>query len=483
MTKNDALIALYENTKIQAKDCENDFVHMIEGQIVDDKGNVFDLMSADCEDWHEYIPKASIATMTKEKAILALYMEKLKIKASDWTNKFIELDSEGKTIDNKGNSFDFQGSTCDEWYEWIEPTKEDDENNISGVENKVDELILLVQSLVSNQTMEKNTKVTNSTNEKIEAVYGVKNPSEVKTLFSQSLTDAKSVFDVQKAIVQVIPYCWIDKALTTTSKYYGELRNIVKEIGGEFEELALSLLLPPARTVTRKENGSEIKVTVGLYESLNTHYTDRTLANIDNKDTYDLDIINKAKTSLRDMIDNNEFKKERQTSDERAKAYVYASYLAIVTPRRQIEILFTSKLIQEDGIWYFTGLAKKGKEDTKIIAYSLDDDFELLQKMLEYVQSHILKELEGKKVTKTTIASKFNGSFNNSLKAFTDTNFTYKDMREISADILWIENCKDKDKNECGQIKEEEFKSMVLGHATPKGSLRATLHYMTKKGK
>lgn len=480
MNKNDGIIALYKDMKLQAKDWNNDFIHILDGQIVNDKGDSFDWVGSDCEEWHEYLPSTPDKTMTKEKAIIALYTDNLKIKASNWTNKFIYVDSNG-IIDNKGNSFDFHGYKDNKWSEWIEPTKEDNTNNINGLETKIDKLMLLVENLTSNKEVVKNKKVTNITNDKILAVYGVNNPADVKTIFSKSLTDAKSEFEVQKAIMQVIPYCWIDKTLTTTSKYYGELRNIIKDVGGDFEKLGLSLLIPPSRTVTRKENGSEVEATVGLYESLNKHYTDKTIANIENKDTYDLDVIKKAKTNLRNMIDNNDFKKERQTSDDRAKAYVYASYLAIVTPRRQIEILFTSKLVKENDTWYFTGLAKKGKEDTKIIAYSLDKDFELLQKMLEYVQSHILKELEGKKVTKTTVASKFNGSFNNSLKSFTDTNYTYKDMREINADMLWIENCKDKDKNECGQIKEEAFKSMVLGHATPKGSLRATLHYMTKK--
>ena len=255
-----------------------------------------------------------------------------------------------------------------------------------------------------------------------------------------------------------MPYCWIGgRTLGTTSVYYSELRKIVKEVGGDFEEMSLALLVPP----------------LGLYEASQAKVTASTKEKHIERDTYNIEYIKSIISKLKDSITTGNIQKTRQQTQERAITYVYATYLAFVTGRRQIEIIKTLKIVKKGNEWFYEGLAKKNEDNISIKAYSLDNDFEKLAELLEYIQ----KTLGTQDMTKMQANSKFNNSFNNAFKKLTGTNFTFQDAREIYADILWSES----DDNNSTWNSEQAFKAKVLGHSISQDRLTATEHYMTKE--
>ena len=429
-------------------------------------------------------------SFSKDEAIVSLYSKGIKIQAKGWdASSYVELKG-GAVVDQDGNAFDMTKAKATKWHEWSEPVEKSVSSSV--LLEKVGKLEkMLEQALnrkdevveVSPAKAEPTKSSAEDAHEKIMAVYGVDSAEKVRKLFKDALVDAKSSRDVQIAVVHAIPYCWIGRSLNTTRQYYSEMRKIVKEVGGDFEDIALTLLLPPSREITKMIDGIEQTITVGLYESLNEISEAKVVEKMggDGQELYDLDQARKVIFKLYDMIENNDFEQKKQTSAERAKAYVYASYLAMVTGRRQIEILYTLSMTKEKNEWYYEGLAKKDG-DSKIKAYALDDDFSKLNEMLKYVQGHISSEMKGKEMTAKTVASKFNGSFNNAIKNLTGLHYKFSDWREISVDMMAIEACESGEFDCSNPVEVEKFKAKVLGHSVPKGSLRATLHYMTKKG-
>jgi len=147
--------------------------------------------------------------------------------------------------------------------------------------------------------------------------------------------------------------------------------------------------------------------------------------------------------------------------------------LALVTGRRSVEILKTLDIVKEGKEWFYVGVAKKGKEDAKIKAYSLDTDYEFLKALL----TQLREDLDTSKLTAKEVNSKYNRIFNRAFKKLTDTDYTFHEAREIWADMLYLgEGYKS------GEWTEEfNFKAEVLGHEIKKDRLKATHSYMTKK--
>jgi len=263
-------------------------------------------------------------------------------------------------------------------------------------------------------------------------------------------------------VCEYIPYCLIGgRALNTSKQYYTKMRNIIKDTGSEHKDMALAIFLPPAK----------------LYESLKEKVvTSKKEKMADDSETFSIKHIEDVISKLQDLIEGGEeailSTKSRQFTIERATAYVYATYLALVTGRRQSEILKTLKIANRKGTWFYDGILKNGKDGKSIEAYALNGDFELLQKLLTYVQEHLKTE----ELTPAQVNSKFNSPFNNALKRLIGTSYSYKEIREIYSEMMWLKNGNN------GSWKDrEEYKAKILGHQYDAG-LSTPEHYMGLKG-
>jgi len=465
LSKSEALGAIFAGSLLTTIEWDKTaYIHIIDGQIVDNENEPFDMSSTNINEWVIWEePKAVKGTkLNKAEALSAIFAGE-RVYTNDMSDGIYVYVDNGQVVQSDKKPFNIMTTDTDEWFIYEDESKTNNDEVIETLFKEVEKLNKEITNLKKENTHKttpdgRNAKIQANTTELIQAVYGVKEPAEVKKLFREQLQACKNKRDAQVAIVQAVPYCWIGgRTLGTTSVYYSEMRKIVKEVGGEFEEMSLALLIPPA----------------GLYEASQAKVTASTKEKHIDRDTYDLEYIKTIISKLKDSINTGNIKKTRQQTQERAITYTYATYLALVTGRRQIEIIKTLKIVKKENEWFYQGVAKKGEDDVSIKAYSLDTDFEKLSELLEYIQNH----LDTKNMSKSQANSKFNNPFNNAFKKLTGTNFTFQDAREIMADILWNES----EENDGTWNSEQSFKAKVLGHAVTQERLTATEHYMTKK--
>jgi len=462
LSKSEALNAIFTGSKLTTIDWDkSSYIHIIDGQILNNEGSMFDMSSTDINEWSVWVePKEVVSTkLNKAEALSAMFSGK-RVYNSDMTKGVYIFVDGGQVVQSDKKPFNIMTADSDEWFIYEDEATTNNDEVVKTLFNEIEKLTSTIATLKKENTKPdgRNAEVQANTNELIKAVYGVNEPAEVKKLFREQLQASKNKRDVQVAIIQAVPYCWIGgRTLGTTSVYYSEMRKIVKEVGGEFEDMSLALLMPP----------------LGLYEASQAKVTAHTKEKHIERDTYDVEYIKAVISRLKDSIKTGNIEKTRQQTQERAIAYTYATYLALVTGRRQIEIIKTLKIVKKGKEWFYEGLAKKNEDDISIKAYSLDDDFEKLAELLKYVQNL----LGTKDMTKSQANSKFNNPFNKAFKKLTATNFTFQDAREIYADILWSES----EENDGTWNSEQAFKAKVLGHSITQDRLTATEHYMTKE--
>jgi len=441
--------------------------------------------------------------MTKNTAMTKL-ANGVKVFAKGWeTDRYIYMDEKsGQILDNNKKPFNLMASTEKTWFEYKEPKK----SNCPTPSNT--ELINMIKQLMDEvkgikkaqeaqyidinsndvaedvttalkQELEKSIKENmpqdeTSLKDMIKIFYGVESTQEIKELFRKELLASEDKRDIAKVISKFIPYCWMGgRKIKTVARYYTDMRNIIKEVD-KFQDYALEIFSLPA----------------DVYERIKKADTKKVINKLSDKETFSIvetkNLISKLKKQCETALKLGEnatieqWKEAglpiaKQQTVARARDYLYASYLALVTGRRITEILKTLSLVKKDDEWYFKGIAKKGHENEEIKAVTLDSNFEFLNKLLIQIR----KDIDTSKMTNVQVNSKFNYVFNRALKNITGMKYTFHDLREIYAEIAYH----DFGKKEGTDREEIDYKSDILGHQVDKDRLVATEHYMTKKGK
>lgn len=461
-TKDKIFSEIFKGTKFRSTKWKEDkYIEVKKGQIIDNKGDIFNLVNEKHNEWMVWTaPKPKTNTMTREEALQTLYKGK-RVKAINWDDKELQVKN-GQIFLNDSEPFNIMTAKETDWIV-IETCEEPNNvsNQFSEIKTMLEELLsrdsTSIKEIKINKQMDgRNIQKQASTNELLTEVYGVNTPKKIQTQFKKKLESANNTMDIQKTVCEYIPYCWIgDRRLGTTSVYYSDMRKIIKEIKNKnYRDIGLSLFLPPDK----------------LYETVQTKISDNKKEEIRNKNTFDLQYIKDMITKIKNKLLSDDFTdKPRQTKEEREKAYWAYAYLTIVTGRRQAEILKSLELKKVKGVWQYCGIAKDREDNKCINAYTIDEeDYDLLSDLTDYIQEHINADIW----TLRKINSKFNNSFNNALKRITGTTFKASDWRDIYAEILWIE----KGKKEGSNIDKRDFKAKVLGHKYDH-KLSATEHY------
>ena len=422
-----------------------------------------------------------------------------KVRASTWDkDKFISMNKEGQIVDNESKIFNIMTAKEKKWEIYKEPTVEVSADNAELVKmlklltDKVETLTEAVgdqdrcqtsdidssdiadeiqKALQENRPQEEQTQ-----EETVKIFYGVSSLKDVRELFKTELLNCNSKKETILTVSKFIPYCWMGgRKLNTVARYYTDMRNVIKDIADEYQDLALDIFSIPAE----------------VYEQMGKENIKKVLDKLEDKEVFDAqeikDIISDLKVNIEktiklgfgDEVTAEDYKKNdipiaKQQDPAQARAYLYASYLAFVTGRRSIEILKTLEIVKHNKEWFYKGITKKGFEESQIKAYSLDNDFEFLNGLIKQLR----KDVDTKNLKNTEVNSKYNHIFNRSFKRITGTNYTFHDAREIFAELAYIEFGK-----KLGTDREEiDFKSSILGHEINKDRLVTTEHYMTKKG-
>jgi hypothetical protein len=427
MLKNTALTKLMSGDKIRAATWEkNRFISMNkDGQIADNNGKLYNIMTAKEKDWGLY--KEPIAKVSADNAQLVEMIKALTEQVKD-----------------------------------LQDTVKNQEINVSSDIHSSDIADEVTQSIdtVVKQTIQDNMPQEEKTHEEtVKIFYGVSSLKDVRDLFKEELLNSSSKRETMLTVTKFIPYCWMGgRKIKTVARYYADMRNVIKDVDDEFRDLALELFSVPS----------------DVYERIKKVDTEKVLDNLEDKEVFDATLIQNIIGQLKTQIVNNDIPMAKQQTLEQARAYLYASYLALVTGRRSVEILKSLEIIKKGNEWFYKGISKKGIEGSEIKAYSLDDDFEFLAGLVKQIRA----DIDTTALKNTEVNSKYNHIFNRSFKKLTGTNYTFHDAREIYAELVYLKFGK---KN--GTDREEiNFKSDVLGHEINKDRLVTTEHYMTMKG-
>jgi len=478
MTKVEALQILMSGGKVSNDELTTKYIYMNDkGQVVDDKGGVFNIQLAPDNGWSEYTPKKKLEIFNKSKALENLMSGK-KISAVSWdNNRYIYIDDRGQIVDNKGELFNFMATEEDKWSLYIENKKEVENKALMSEINKLHEMIetLMKQKPTTTANIVDKSCINKADREEMELFFYGATGSAIKELFKSELEDIKDKNSLIKVITKFIPYCWMGKKFATARAYYVDMRNIIKEVlsDSSYLDIALDLFMIPSEVHDEVKKADSKKV----IEKINDRQT------FNPEEIYEL--IDFLKTNIKKAIKLGrkatveDFKKAgipiaKQQTPAQARAYLFSIYLALVTGRRIGEILKTLEIVKEGGVWYFKGITKKGQDDVKIPAVICDDDINFVKSVLMWIR----KDLDTSKLTLKQVNSKYNMVFNRSLKRITGTNYTFHDLREIYAELCYLKHGKVK-----GTEREElDYKAKILGHDIDPDRLLATEHYMTMKG-
>lgn len=444
MLKKTALAKLLEGTKVRAKEWDkNKYITMATGAILDNNDKPYNLLTAKEKVWEIYVEPVK-ASNTADTTKLEEMVKTLTEQVQNLTDTVNE--NTHRTVDTEIDTADISNDV------------------LHGIGDEVQ------KAIKDNLPQEERTQ-----EETVKIFYGVTALKAIRDQFKTELLACNDKREVLSSITKFIPFCWMGgRKIKTVARYYSDMRNVIKEVGGDFQDLALDLFAVPA----------------DVYERIKSIDTNKVLEKMEEKETFDLDhiryVVSKLKTDIETSISlgddatiedfqNNGIEVTKQTTVEQTRGYLYATYLAFATGRRLNEILKTLTLIKKKNVWYYSGIAKKQTDGIEIKAIALDDDFNFLNTVLKTLR----KDIDTSKLTNTETNNKYNRIFNRAFKRLTNTTYTFHDAREIYAEIAYLDFGKKK-----GTEREEiDFKSDILGHQVDKERLVSTEHYMTKKAK
>jgi phage terminase Nu1 subunit (DNA packaging protein) len=447
MVKSTALNKLMSGEKVRAKgwDKEKYIVVNKDGQIVDNEGKTFNMMAAKEKTWELYKEPKSEAALTDNTEVLKLIKE---------------LMAEVKELKEAKSSNDV---VCDV----------DSDDIASAV---ADEVIDAVEDKVTQAIKDNVPQDERNHDDMVKIFYGVSTLKEVRELFKQDLLKCQDKRDVAKTVTKYIPYCWMgSRTIKTVARYYADMRNVIKDVNDQFQYYALELFSVPQDVYERIKKADTKKVLDKLEadkETFDVKEIENTISDLKQKVLKALEL---GKDATIEQWKEAGLPISKQQTVDRARAYLFATYIAFVTGRRITEILKSLELVKKEDGWYYKGIMKKGHDGVEVKAYSLDDDYELLSKLLKQLR----EDIDTSNMTNQEVNSKFNHIFNRALKNITGLKYTYHDLREIFAEMAYLKYGK---KNGSDREK-EDFISDILGHEINKDRLVSANHYMTKEGK
>jgi len=227
---------------------DNQFIEFKGGQVVTETGELFDIMKSKESEWVEWSEpvEKSDEVISREEALSALISGK-KVRSKEWIASYLEF-KDGQIVDEKGNLYDITKSDIEEWVigEYEAPSKDNASKEIAELKSWIKELLKSKEAEPKAKDS-RDTGVQANSNEIIKAVYGVTTPKQVLELFKERLESAKNSRDIEKVVCEFIPYCWIGKgSINTVKNVYTSMRKVIKELENEtYKDVALTLFLPP----------------------------------------------------------------------------------------------------------------------------------------------------------------------------------------------------------------------------------------------
>jgi len=253
-------------------------------------------------------------------------------------------------------------------------------------------------------------------------LYGTDKAGEIKAMMLRDFNKIKSFKDIIKVMQKYMPYVYLLNSPDYTKQRFFEVSKVINETK-----------LPNKYKSTLKDG---FLAPEGYYEAMNLLREVRLKEENKNKnntinfelDKFDENIANLYEMGMDKDLKNYPYKLgARQTKDD-VRAYYLATYLALTTGRRLIEILKTMELRKYRNKLKIKGIAKKGDENKSFDLIALDD----LEKILN-TWRELRNIFNASDLTNRQVNQKFNARFNEFLKTkiFPNSDLTFHDLRKI----------------------------------------------------
>ena len=254
------------------------------------------------------------------------------------------------------------------------------------------------------------------------SIYGTDKAGEIKEMMLRDFNKIKSFKDIIKVMQKYMPFVYLLNTPDFTKQRFFEVKKVIDETK-----------LPPKYKNTLIDGFSAPQ---GYYKAMNElrelRLLDKKEKN-DNKIEFDLNKFDEIVSKLYEMgidkeLKNYPYKIGARQTKEQIRAYYLATYLALVTGRRLIEILKTMELRKYRNKLKIKGIAKKGEENKSYDLIPLDD----IEKILKAYRE--LREIfNTSNLTNRQVNQKHNAKFNEFLKTkiFPNSNLTFHDLRKI----------------------------------------------------
>jgi len=311
------------------------------------------------------------------------------------------------------------------------------------------------------------------TNELLKALYGCTSKNDIEALFLKDFKKCRSNNDLIKLHNKYLPYIWFGRAYNSIIKKYTELRSIIETASTAQSTHALEEVFLMGETQMRGKAFYD-----GLYNITIKKATKKQIKKTDD-DLVEIDFkkVEKTVSDLKDKIDNETFEVARNQTVEQVKIYHLIIFLALVTGRRQVEVMKSLEIDynkRRKQQVMFKGIVKKGKvTDDKEAGLILFIDPADAKKYLAMLRNL----LDVSDLSNTKINQKYSGVLTKALNRYTkDTlggELTMHDLRSLYAEYAWETQSK-------GYINKTVFFDTVLNH---KVSVTVASNYYKFKNK
>ena len=254
------------------------------------------------------------------------------------------------------------------------------------------------------------------------SIYGTDKAGEIREMMLRDFNKIKGYTDIIRVMQKYMPYVY----LLNTPDY---AKQRIFEVGKVIEDTTLA----PKYKKVLKEGFS---APMGYYSAMNELRELRLnekKENGDEKINFDLSkfdeiIANLYKMGMDKELKNYPYKLGTRQTKEQIRAYYLATYLALVTGRRLVEILKTLELRKYRDKLKAKGIAKKGEEDKSYDLIPLD----YIDKILT-AYKELRRIFDTSNLTKRQVNQKHNAKFNEFLKTkiFSNSDLTFHDLRKI----------------------------------------------------
>jgi len=253
-------------------------------------------------------------------------------------------------------------------------------------------------------------------------IYGTDKASEIKEMMLRDFNKIKSFKDIIKVMQKYMAFIYLLNSADFTKQRFFEVKKVVDEtnLPEKYKSVLREGFLAPQ----------------GFYRAMNEIRELRLneqKENENNKINFDITEFDNIVAKLYEMGMDKDLKNypyrlgARQTKND-IRAYYLATYLALTTGRRLIEILKTMELRKYKDKLKIKGIAKKGEENKTYDLLVLNDINKILKAYKE-----LRNIFDTSNLTNREVNQKFNARFNDFLKnkIFPNSNLTFHDLRKI----------------------------------------------------